>query len=377
MSGRKRRGVRIPRVWQPPGRTNWYVRIRWDGREVVRLAGSNESQASKRATRAYAMRVEGASLDEILSAVFGDPTGDHMTFEELAALYLDHVMKARTKRPSTIIGDVSRLQGLDKLSWAKRPLRSVSTRDIARWADARAREVKPATLARDLSMASAVFTWGIARGYVDGNPVRGVKRPSERGNARHLYLTGAQVHGLLDAAQEDLRPILLCAIHTGLRRGELFGLEWRDVDFERRVIRVRSENAKTKRVRNVPMTQELAETLGAAKDARKVFDMARGGGAVFVCSDGSAMNGNRLQKRWGKCLSAWRECPKGLRFHDLRHTAASLMINAGVDLFVVGNILGHSSAQTTKRYAHLVLDRQREAISMLSQSLRAKTKALG
>ena len=116
------------------------------------------------------------------------------------------------------------------------------------------------------------------------------------------------------------------------------------------------------------MTPELAAALRRLKGERKVFDLNRRD-PVFLCADGRPMNGSKLQKRWAKCKTAWKKVPDGLHFHDLRHTAASLMVNTGVDLFVVGNVLGHSSAQTTKRYAHLVLDRQREAVARLGASL--------
>lgn len=394
---RKRRGVRLPRVFKPEGRENWVVRMRWEGRQVQRVAGTTESQANRKAAEAYTMRVQGASVDEILAKVFGDLGGDQLTFKELGALYLDHELKAKSMRPSTRADMVCRLKRLEQAAWARKPARAITVRDAGRWATERAREVRPATLNRDLSVASSVFRFGVTNGYVEENPFRAVNRPSERGNARNLFLSAEQVHDLLGVCSEDLRPLVLCAVSTGMRRSELLLLSWDDVDLEAGAIRVRSENAKTARERRVPMGARLREALRLLRSREKVV-----GGPVFrTTDDGQAMTPKKLQLRWAAALEAWKakdekdgkdeakgenakgrknkakRYAEGLRFHDLRHTAASLMINAGVDLYVVGQILGHSSAQTTKRYAHLVLDRQRDAIGALDASLQTAEKATG
>ncbi|HIF23229.1 MAG TPA: site-specific integrase [Gemmatimonadetes bacterium] len=372
---RKRSGVRLPRVYQPKGRVNWYVRLRWEGREVVRLAGMTEARAKDKSARAYAARVEGRSLDEILSEIFGDPSGDKL--DELAALYLDHVMKAKTKRRSTLLADVGRLRRLRKCGWAKKPVASVTSRDISRWANERAREVRPATLNRDLSMGSVIFSWGVSHGYLDENVFVAVNRPSEKGNARQLFLSPDQVHQLLKVASVDLRPFLLAAVTTGMRRGELLALCWDDVDFDAGAIRVTVAASKTKSERRVPMTLELRTTLRSMKSERKVFAISRGGGHVFASTDGKRMTPKKLQLRWERALTQWKNAPADLRFHDLRHTAASLMVNAGQDLYVVGEVLGHSSAQTTKRYAHLLLDRKRTAVDALGHALRTAMSGTG
>ena len=382
MTNRSKPGIRLPRVFQPPGRVNWTVRMRWDGREVDRVGGVTEAQANRRAMRAHNLRVEGVPMEDILVQVFGDVGTGTRTFEELSAVYLEHLLRSKEKRPSTVRGDASRLRGLCRAGWAKRPAGSLKPTDLAKWATERARKVKPATLNRELSAASAVFSWAVIQGFVEENPARGIKRPSERGNARHVYLDADQVGELLKVASEELRPLLLAAIHTGMRRGELLSLRWRDVDFSEGTLRVRASSSKTKRERYVPMTGELAASLRALKRERGVFSLRQGGGAVFLCEDGVPITVTRLRKRWGNTLETLRKqakkqkrespLPEGLRFHDLRHTAASLMVNAGMDLYVVGNILGHSSSETTKRYAHLVLDRQREAIEALGRALQPK-----
>ncbi len=362
-------GIRLPYVFQPKGRENWYVRMRWDGREVVRIAGRTEAQARSRAKLAYSLRVQGASLDEVLRDVFGDVDGDRLTFVELAALYRDHIVSTGAKKASTLKSDTNRLAGVCRAAWAKRFVATVSSRDIARWFDERAKVVTPATLNRDLSAASAVFSYAVQMGYVDANPVKDIRRASETGNKRDLYLSQQQIAEMLDHAPEYFRPLLLCAVATGMRRGELLSLQWADVDLAGRTLCVRAEVAKTSKERRVPMCAPLAETLSEMKAARGVFDINARGGPVFVWRDGKAITDTRHRKAWNKTLAAWEGHPDGLRFHDLRHTAASLLINSGNDLFVVGKILGHSTPVTTSRYAHLVLDLQRDAVESLDSVL--------
>lgn len=362
---------RLPYVYQPKGRCHWFVRMRWDGREVVRRAGATEAQARRRARLAYSLHVQGEPIQAILQEVFGEVGAEQLTFVELGALYLDHIKGAKAKRPSTLKADANRLRGICQTAWAKRAVLTIKAADVSRWATERARSVSPATLNRDLSMASSVFSYGVQMGYVEDNPIRSIRRASEAGNKRHLYLTPEQVQDLLEHAPAHLAPLLLCAVATGMRRGELLGLCWEDVNFAEATIRVRQENSKTSRERLVPMCAPLSASLAALKEERQVFDMKRRGGPVFVWKDMTEITGSRLRKGWLAVLAAWEEHPEGLRFHDLRHTAASLLVNAGKDLYVVGSILGHSSAVTTQRYAHLVLERKREAVRPLDTLLTA------
>ena len=112
---------------------------------------------------------------------------------------------------------MSRLRGVCKASWTRKPVRSVQPHEVGRWAGALSREVAPATLNRYLSAVSSVFSWAVTRGFAEENPVRNVRRASEQGNARQIFLSAEQTDAMLDAAPDDVRPLLDCAVRTAMQ----------------------------------------------------------------------------------------------------------------------------------------------------------------
>jgi integrase len=148
----------------------------------------------------------------------------------------------------------------------------------------------------------------------------------------------------LGAAADYLKPILIAAASTGMRKNELLGLRWKDIDFSRDFIRV--EHSKNGEARNVPMSEFLKQTLLPLKAGRAQND------AVFT----------REEKRilcLKEAFKAAREKAgiSDFRFHDLRHTAASLLAGGGCDIITLQNILGHKSLSMIQRYAHLIPER--------------------
>jgi integrase len=145
---------------------------------------------------------------------------------------------------------------------------------------------------------------------------------------------------MLSAADEILRPLLIVALHTGLRRSELFALTWQDVDVKQEVIRV--VHTKNGERREIPMTDTLRATvqqLPRRLASDYVFPGKTGRGLVDV------------RKRFRRALQ--EAGIEGFVFHDLRHTFASHLVMAGVALVTVKEFLGHKDLKMTLRYAHL------------------------
>jgi integrase len=147
-------------------------------------------------------------------------------------------------------------------------------------------------------------------------------------NRRLRYLSQEEMARLLDIADDVLFPVLITALHTGLRRGELFALTWQDIDFKLGVIRV--VHTKNGERREIPMTDTLRTTLHhlprrLASDY--VFPGKTGQGLVDI------------RKRFHRALQ--EASIVGFVFHDLRHTFASHLVMAGVDLMTVKEFLGH------------------------------------
>ena len=170
-------------------------------------------------------------------------------------------------------------------------------------------------------------------------------------------LTPPEIRCLLEAADEPVRTLLLCAVLTGMRRGELLGLKWEDVDLEGNRLFVRRALWRgtfvTPKSRRSRRTIDLAPTLKAAL-ARLPSRFQ--GDSVFTTNDGHAIDPDNCSKRdWARALR--RSKLRRIRFHDLRHTYANPLIAQGAHPKYIQAQLGHASIQTTlDRYGHLMPD---------------------
>jgi integrase len=194
--------------------------------------------------------------------------------------------------------------------------------------------LKPATINQRLAIVRRVVNIAFERGWLD-RPIK--IRLLALNNARHIYLTIQQVHALAEAAGDAKDAILLLA-YTGLRRGELFSLR---KEQKRDGCLILGVNNKAGRPRAIPLADPIKRikipiTL-TQQQLRARFEKAR---VVIGMPE--------------------------LHLHDLRHTTASLLIQAGASLTEVRDILGHSSFAVTNRYAHLAPEHLRDAISKLN-----------
>jgi integrase len=199
-----------------------------------------------------------------------------------------------------------------------------------------------------------MFNLAIDWGYLDRNPAKGVRLFSEKDNMIEQILSPEEEIKLLENCAPHLRPIVLTALLTGMRRGEILNLRWPQVDFKRRVIRV--EKTKSKKIRYIPMNEELFNTLS------QINLTVDGNEHVFL------YRGNPIKDVKRAFKDAVDDAKiKGLRFHDLRHTFATRLIERGVDLITVKELLGHHSVVVTQRYTHSNSDQKMNAVQRLSQ----------
>jgi integrase len=216
----------------------------------------------------------------------------------------------------------------------------------------------PTTVARYLATLGAVFTACVRRWHwLQGSPLDQVEKPSVA-NGRTRFLSQDELRRLLEACRAsespDLHLAVLLAVTTGARQGELLGLRWRDVDLTKDVLYLRVDNETTTKggVRAVRVASQVKPILEARlADHRrgKVADIT--GTALVFPSRVSTRQPVDLRTPFKTALR--RAGIEGFRWHDLRHSAASFMAAHGASLVEIGAVLGHRSAQTTKRYAHL------------------------
>ena len=219
----------------------------------------------------------------------------------------------------------------------------------------------PATVNRYRALISLVFRLGIESGKVKENPARLVKHRQEN-NSRVRWLSAEEevrLRAVISEKCPEHMPELDLALNTGLRLGELFGLAWENVNLARRVLTVpRAKNGET---RHVPLN---GPALAALAELRKRDDET---GPVIRNADGGALTGPRY---WFE--PAVRDAKiRRFSWHCLRHTFASRLVMAGVDLRTVQELMGHKSIQMTVRYSHLTPKHTLAAVERLSGAVSA------
>jgi integrase len=190
------------------------------------------------------------------------------------------------------------------------------------------------------------------------NPVRGRLLPEPPGRVR--WISREESERLIQCADSPaLADFIRLALHTGCRSGELMALEWARVDFQQNLLRLYPQHTKTARRRSVPLNAQALAALQSRLSWRNQH--CPGHAHVFLnarCGCRQTFN----KAFHAACNQAGIE---DFRIHDLRHTCAAWLVNAGVPLITVRDLLGHSSIQTTEIYAHLSPDNVRKALAVL------------
>ena len=267
------------------------------------------------------------------------------TYAELAQQHVDHA-KTYQKRPENTEA-VLNTHLLPK--WGKLRLDEITQQEISKWLAEMRKEFAPATVEKLRMMLGRSFElarqWNIPGAEI--NPVRAVPR-FKFDNARERYLTKDEAQRLLKACKGSSNPqlwsIVSLLLYTGARKSELLHAEWKHVDLEHRSWLI--PDSKTGRARRVPLA------LAAIEVITKLVEKP---GCPWLLPNPETLRPyNSIKRAWETARAEAKL--SGLRIHDLRHSAASFMANAGTDLFAIGRILGHADHQSTMRYAHLAND---------------------
>ena len=237
--------------------------------------------------------------------------------------------------------------------------------------DKQGRPRRPATVNRELSILSKIFSLAFDAELVDENPCRRVKQLRITNQCGHC-LTTEEEESLFKALVENkwVGQIVLFALHTGMRRGEIFNLMWFDIDIAREAIHVRQ--SKNGKARAVPMNETIKSLLQSLpKTSEQVFPSPKTGGRVIDV-------GRQFERAVGDVGLS------NFRFHDLRHTAATRMADKGVDPFTLAYIFGWSDIRMAMRYTHATNATMRDAVrtldtlsSRLGNVLATKVKMAG
>ena len=307
-----------------PGSGEWWIRYNDSTGRYRREKAGSKSVAIKLVDKRRSQALEGKKLPERLRR----PT---VTFAEIAkdALAYSKANKLSYRH------DAGRMETL--LGWFREyPAESITAQDIERRFEQK--KWSPATVNRYRALLSLTYRLAIRNGKASSNPARMVQHRLED-NARIRFLSAEEetkLRTVLEASCPEHLPELEFALNTGLRLGEQYGLRWQDVSSVRRTLTIpRSKNGAT---RHVPLNQATLRALESLQ--------ARTNSSGLVCG------GDNTPRRWFEAAVK----AAGLQdftWHCLRHTFASRLVMAGVDIRTVQELLGHKTIAMTVRYSHL------------------------
>jgi site-specific recombinase XerD len=218
--------------------------------------------------------------------------------------------------------------------------------------------VEPASVNREIACLRHMCNKAVEWGYGKKNPVNGVKLLKEP-PGRIRFLEAAEIDKLLQAVDglkrgcgRYLRPVVVLALNTGLRKNEILQLKWKDIDLKEKKITVK--RTKNNEIRTVPINDTLYQEL---------VKVTRHPEGEYIFCDKSGIPYGNVRKSFESALEVAKI--EDFHFHDLRHTFASHLVMKGCDLRTVQQLMGHKDIKMTMRYSHLSKAHLQEAVSKL------------
>jgi integrase len=380
MSGRSRAKAVPGQEWltKREGSALWHIDITIQGHRCRRSTGT----ADRAAAGAFAMQEQARLYREI---VLGETAAQHMSIEAAAARWYAEVgrgtrygqqaQRHQLAAMVAILGGKARLADLsdamvNQLVQVLRQRRIVPHNAGPENQGAPPRPcLSPSTVNRYVTTLSALCAharkmWGVEVGNWS---LSSHKQAEPRG--REVFLEHAQARALWDAAVAHLRPILLLELTTGLRKGNVHALRWEEVSLPMARLVLIQKGGRPLGVDLVPAAVALLEGLQPDETRRRgpVFWF---GNPAVACRCSACLSPSKRGHGIGSTRRSFATAAKeaglgglGLRFHDLRHSFASWLLNQTGDLELVRQALGHRNIQTTVRYAHLAPGRKAAAVA--------------
>jgi integrase len=325
-------------VFQRRDRAGWWI-------SYVNVEGLRRKEKVEAQTRTQALSALSAVKTRVeRDKVLGVKAASDITMSDLLARYKRH-QKSRL-RPTTFV----RLDGIIGTLNKHLPerARDITRKSVADLISTRAETVSPGSIAKEVTVLKHALKLAVEWELLQKNPADGAKLP-KMAQGRTRYLSPTELKAALEAAPEWMRPPLALAAFTGMRRGELLSLYWKDVDLANRRLYLRE--TKNGSLRILALNDLAVQVLNSLPD---------GAPASAVLPDVDANRLSVYTRRLFRNLGI-----EDASFHSLRHTAASWLVMGGVDLYAVGQVLGHRTPRMTQRYAHLSPDYMAAAVGKL------------
>lgn len=314
-------------------RGRWQAQVRRRGMAPRAKSFDQKSDAEK-----WARTLE-AELDRC-GALPDTRVAESTTLAQILTRYRDEI----SPRKRSAVTERARIAAILRRPICHRTLALLTTADVSSYREERLRSVAPATVTREINTIShaidtSIRDWGV---YLPRNPCKLVRRPSPpRGRDRRL--APGEEDKLLAAVDAGrniyLRPLIVLAIETGMRRGELLGLRWEHIDLDIGVAHL--PMTKNGDARSVPLSIRARTVLQSLREGRRVASEPR-----VLPTTASAVS-----QAWGHLRV--RASMPDLKLHDLRHEAVSRLFERGLNLMEVAAISGHKELSMLRRYTHL------------------------
>lgn len=318
----------------------WWSFVSHHGIRYQRSTGTSNRKRAERIEAKFKQELN----DRRFQIVESDPT---LTFGELAARFI----AGGSVRPHHLYHLGILLPFFSEFP-ALRITKSL-TEEFRKARHTRNQGIKDASINRDLSVLRHILYWAVDEQLLAANPLARLKMARER-RTRRQVLSVSEEALLLGTAKDHLRAMIIIALDTGMRRGEITGQKWEDVDFSQKVLFVTRSKTPEGESREIPLSERLFEFL---RERRKPE-------GLVIDFKGHPV---RIVKR------SWKTALKNagirhIRFHDLRHTFNTRLMEAGVLQEIRMALMGHSTgSKIHSLYTHIELPAKREAIRKLEQ----------
>lgn len=324
---------------------NWHIDYRVSGRRRREKVGPSKKIAELALQKRKVEIAEGKFLDI--------KRQNRIKFEDFAKIFIELHSKVN-KRPRVARRDEFLINKL-ATHFKGKFLYEITPQSIERFKSDRIKQVAPATVNRELACLKCMFNKAITWDKAEKNPVREVKLFKEN-NRRTRYLEKEEIKKLLENSADHLKPILIVALFTGMRKSEILNLQWKNINIEHGVIYLL--DTKNGERREVLMNDTVKKAIIAVpKNPNSPYIFCHENGKPYL----------NVRKSFDMAL---KKCGIiDFRFHDLRHTFASQLVMIGIDLKTVQELMGHKSIEMTLRYSHLSPDHKKKAVDILGQRM--------
>lgn len=339
---------------------SWYVDWRVSGKRFMKSFGRNQKMAE--------LFLKHLELKEVRGEL--GIIENKVTVQEFIRKYLEYCKSSKSK--STFRTDTNRLKRISEFLLHKnvKDLHQITPNLMEDFKTEILQTAKPRTFNHYLELIKAMLNKAVEWSHLRVNPLEGYKPLKNKYVRQIRFLTQEEINAVLENSDPFMEKVIKILLYTGMRRSELVYLAWEDIDFKNKLITIQAKpeqgfHPKSYRPRSIPINPELEKIL---------LDMPQKG--KYVLDNGNNQPLHDPNTYYVKLTNITRKLGlKNVTLHCLRHTFASQLVMAGIDLRTVQEFLGHSTVLMTEQYSHLSPLHRHKAIEVLSFGNKTETKS--